>query len=62
MAAAKDAGNRSMRAAGRATWNRADYRAAVREYDRLIPRPRRQTTTGAGTVQGYACIIPAPVF
>lgn len=35
--AATDAGNRSMRAAGRRRWSRADYSAAVREFDRLWP-------------------------
>lgn len=37
MSAAKDAGNRSMRAAGRSIWSQADADAAYREYDRLIP-------------------------
>jgi len=35
--AAWDAGNRSMRAAGRAGWDADDYDAAVRELDRLLP-------------------------
>lgn len=35
MAAARDAGNRSMRAAGRERWSREDYRAAVDEFKRL---------------------------
>ena len=34
-AAAQDAGNRSMRAAGRSKWNRADYNSAVAEFNRL---------------------------
>jgi len=37
LAAAKDAGNRSMRQAGRGAWNREDYNAVVREFDRLWP-------------------------
>ena len=36
-AAATDAGNRSMRKAGRKAWNRADYNASVREFHRLAP-------------------------
>ncbi len=38
-AAAWDAGNRSMRAAGRTFWNRDDYNVAVRELHRLDPCP-----------------------
>lgn len=34
-AAAQDAGNRSMRKAGRKTWSREDYNEAVREFNRL---------------------------
>lgn len=34
-AAGKDEGNRSMRKAGRTAWNRDDYNAAVREFNRL---------------------------
>ena len=37
MAAARDAGNRSMRKAGRKAWNEHDYNAAVQEFHRLIP-------------------------
>jgi len=36
-AAAMDAGDRSMRQAGRTTWNREDYNVMVREFDRLWP-------------------------
>ena len=36
-AASKDAGNLSMQEAGRSSWSREDYNAAVREYDRLLP-------------------------
>lgn len=36
-AASWDAGNHQMRAAGRKKWSRADYNAAVAEYDRLFP-------------------------
>jgi len=38
-AAATDAGNASMRAGRRSKWSAADYRAAVAEYDRLMPIP-----------------------
>lgn len=34
-AASMDAGNRSMRKAGRTVWNEADYNASVAEFDRL---------------------------
>lgn len=34
-AAATDAGNRHMRAAGRKVWNRDDFNAAVKELERL---------------------------
>lgn len=34
-AAGRDAGNRSMRAAGRKKWIQADYNAACREFRRL---------------------------
>jgi len=37
MAAARDAGNRSMRKAGRSRWNLDDMRAARAEADRLAP-------------------------
>jgi hypothetical protein len=36
-AAAHDAGNRSMRHAGRTSWNEDDYNAAVEEFNRLWP-------------------------
>ena len=42
-AAAWDAGNRSMRAAGRAAWNGADWDVACAELERLeasLPAPR----------------------
>ena len=39
-AAAQDAGNASQRAAGRATWSRDDYNAAVAAFDRLWPEER----------------------
>jgi hypothetical protein len=35
MAVARDAGNRSMRAAGRTVWAVADYNEACRTFDRL---------------------------
>lgn len=34
-AAGRDAANRSMRAAGRTAWSRADFNVAAREFDRL---------------------------
>ena len=34
-AAGRDAGNRSMRANNRTSWNNDDYLAAVAEFDRL---------------------------
>lgn len=37
MAAARDAGNRAMRAAGRTVWSRADYNAMAAEFARLAP-------------------------
>ena len=37
MAAAKDAGDRSMRKAGRRKWSQADRNVAVREFNRLMP-------------------------
>jgi hypothetical protein len=36
-AAGWDAGDRSMKAAGRSRWTRQDYNAAVREFNRLAP-------------------------
>lgn len=36
-AAATDAGNRSMRDAGRTAWSQEDYDAAVAEFYRLWP-------------------------
>ncbi len=35
-AAAQDAGNRSMRKAGRKQWSQADWNAATREYHRVL--------------------------
>ena len=37
-AAAMDAGDRPMHQAGRTAWNREDYNAMVREFDRLWPK------------------------
>ena len=39
-AAAQDAANRQMRAAGRKVWNRADYNLACRTFNRLFPVSR----------------------
>jgi hypothetical protein len=36
-AAGRDAGYRSMRAAGRTTWNEDDFAAAADEFSRLMP-------------------------
>jgi len=36
-AASMDAGNRSMRKAGRSVWSDADYSASVAEFNRLFP-------------------------
>ena len=38
-AAGRDAGDRSMRAAGRTIWNEDDWNAASAEYKRLLPSP-----------------------
>jgi hypothetical protein len=38
-AAGMDAGNRSMRRAGRTAWNEEDYNAAAAEEHRLLPCP-----------------------
>ena len=38
--AARDAGNRSMRMAGRAAWNEEDFVVAAMEYERLWPAPQ----------------------
>ena len=38
-AAATDAGNRSMRKAGRKVWSQDDADAAADEYNRLVPLP-----------------------
>ena len=35
-AAGTDAGNRSMRAAGRTKWSRVDYRVAAKEQARIL--------------------------
>ena len=42
-AAASDAGNRSMRKAGRSRWNEDDWNSMVETFDRLWPMP---TETG----------------
>ena len=39
-AAGRDAGNRSMREAGRTQWNAQDMRAAIQETDRLFRAAR----------------------
>jgi hypothetical protein len=39
-AAAMDAGNRAMRAAGRTVWNEEDCSVAGREFERLWPAPQ----------------------
>jgi hypothetical protein len=40
MAAARDAGNRSMRKAGRTAWAVADYNVACAEFERLWPEEK----------------------
>ena len=52
-AAAADAGNRSMRAAGRTTWNEEDYHTAASEYERLWP-------AGPGEISAVANSANAP--
>jgi hypothetical protein len=37
MAASRDAGNRSMRKAGRTRWSRADWNAAAEKFHKLLP-------------------------
>ena len=39
-AAATDAGNRSMRHAGRTVWDEEDFNVAAAEFDRLWPEGR----------------------
>ncbi len=46
-AAATDAGNASMRKAGRTCWNEQDYNAAVAELERLAPDPYTAPGEGA---------------
>lgn len=46
-AAGRDAGNRSMRKAGRKKWSKRDYGAAVAEYKRLAPFANCNYTVGA---------------
>ena len=41
---AERAGNRSMRRAGRRKWNDRNYAAAVKEFERIYPRPRKERT------------------
>ena len=41
-AAALDAGNRSMRKAGRTSWNEQDRNVAIAEYNRLWPEETLQ--------------------
>ena len=41
-AAATDAGNRSMRRAGRKKWNDRDYAAAVKEFERIWPTRKQE--------------------
>ena len=45
-AAARDEGNRNMRAHGRRTWSRADYNVAVRAYKRLSSQPKMALLPG----------------
>ena len=41
-AAGTDAGNRSMRRAGRRKWNDLDYAAAVKEFERIWPTQKQE--------------------
>lgn len=46
-AAARDAANRKMRAAGRTSWSRADYNEATRVFNKLYPASKRNPAAGA---------------
>lgn len=46
-AAGRDAGNRSMRKAGRKKWGKRDYNAACAEFNRLAPFAKCNYTVGA---------------
>jgi len=56
-AAATDAGSRSMRTGSRSRWSRADYNAAVREFERIEgaeadkPQQERESDEREKTVQ-----------
>ena len=50
-AAGRDAGNRSMRKAGRTVWAQADYNAACAEYKRLLPFANCNYTVGAANYE-----------
>lgn len=55
MAAARDAGNRAARAAGRTAWSHEDYDEAVRTFDRILPPEaweREDTDAIAADLQG----------
>lgn len=49
MAAAKDAGNRNMRKAGRSRWNEEDWNTMVETFERLFPvaEPREASRIAA---------------
>lgn len=47
-AAGTDKANHRMRKAGRKAWNRADYNAAVREMNRLLPITARRNAAQEG--------------
>ena len=52
-AAGRDAGNRSMRAAGRTTWNDDDYNAAAGTYEKIRPaEPKAPAKKGEGSRGG----------
>lgn len=55
-AAGTDAGNRSMRAAGRTVWNEQDLEAAVRETNRLLDQC--DSPAQCPICQGSAPFIP----
>lgn len=58
-AASTDAGNASMRAAGRTSWNQGDRDAAVAEYHRIMPEPYVLDCTPTMTAYYITAIVSA---
>lgn len=54
-AAGWDAGNRSMRSAGRTAWNATDYAAAVAECQRLWPGDGEEVPDGSVPLTDEEC-------